>query len=268
MSETGSSSSITRVRVKCRTLDGRSNADEAVDSRQVRVDGFSQRDYSKATVTLIGGGGIVSEIAEGCVRKGIGTAKILDGDDVHITNLNRQKFSHSDIGRNKAIQLARNLRDDGYLGSVIEGYPYYFEEALEKGVSPSSDLIVCGVDNDASRVFASRYAVKLEIPAVFVAVSRDANQGYVFVQEPGHACFGCAFPQAVSDDEKPCPGTPAIKDILKVVGGIALYAIDTILTARRRCWNFRMVYLSGFVPDNCTEIARKDSCAICSLRKE
>jgi len=151
------------------------------------------------------------------------------------------------------------------MGITLNAYPYFFQEALENGTIPHTDLIVCGVDNDETRIFVSRYAIKNMLPVIFSAVSRDANQGYVFVQEPGKACFGCAFPKAISNESTPCPNTPAIKDILKVVSGFALYAADTILVSRKRDWNFRMIYLAGFVPDENRWIERKPECPLCSV---
>ena len=50
----------------------------------------------------------------------------------------------------------------------------------------------------------------------FTAVSRDADHGYVFVQERG-PCIACLFPDMVNDDRYPCPGTPAIADIFQAL---------------------------------------------------
>jgi adenylyltransferase/sulfurtransferase len=54
--------------------------------------GFAQGRLSAAKGILVGAGGIGSEIAEGLVRKGIGAVRILDHDDVEVSNLNRQFF--------------------------------------------------------------------------------------------------------------------------------------------------------------------------------
>ena len=65
-----------------------------------------------------------------------------------------------------------------------------------------------------ARIGASRYFRAKGIPVIFVAVSLDADYGYVFVQDKIGPCFGCPFPDSVNDDTFPCPGTPAIADIL------------------------------------------------------
>ena len=82
----------------------------------------------------------------------------------------------------------------------------------------------CGVDNNPTRVAATQYCLKNNIPLVMSGVSLDADHGYVFVQEPGQACFGCFMPSALNDNESPCPNTPATIDILKTLSGLSLYA--------------------------------------------
>ncbi len=230
---------------RCRLLKATPEIGGAVHSRQDGVFGFNQRKFSMLCITLVGAGGINGEIGEGLVRKGIGKLILFDGDTVESSNLNRQFFAHRDIGKNKAFRLAKNLQRMGFLGSRITAHPLYVQEFLENGGRLKTELLVCGVDNNPTRVYVSRLAISLALPAVFTAVSRAANQGYVFIQEKEGPCFGCAFPEAINDDEYPCPGTPAIKDILKVVAGFVLYAIDTVLLDRKRNGNYRMMQLAG-----------------------
>src|SRR6266404_3134611 len=91
---------------------------------------------------------------------------------------------------------------------------------------------------------ASRYFRAKHIPVIFTAVSRDADHGYVFIEESDGPCIACLFPDMVNDDRYPCPGTPAIADILQAVGALAAYAVDTVLMDRPRAWNYRRVSLS------------------------
>jgi hypothetical protein len=43
------------------------------------------------------------------------------------------------------------------------------------------------------------------------------------------------------DNRYPCPGTPAVADILQCLGAFAIYAIDSLLFLRVRNWNYRSV---------------------------
>jgi hypothetical protein len=71
------------------------------------------------------------------------------------------------------------------------------------------------------------------------------------------------FPKSINDETWPCPGTPAIKDILKVVAGVCVYAVDTLLMQRLRLWNYKAVYLDGSVPGMDWQVDRRTDCQLC-----
>jgi adenylyltransferase/sulfurtransferase len=235
---------------------------QGVTHRQELLPGFNQAALGRAKVILIGGGGIGSEIGEGLVRKGIGFLKILDHDTIDISNLNRQMFFKGDVHKNKGKCLAVNLAAHATCGTILEGYDLSFQDALALGLDLRASVIVCGVDNAKTRVEVSSFCRKSEIPAVFCAVDYVAESGYVFVQEPGRACFGCVFQKSLHGRKAPC-WTPAVKDILKVVGGLAMYAIDSLLMDRRRSWNYRRIHLAGWMPDDLQTIEKNHQCPLC-----
>jgi hypothetical protein len=61
-----------------------------------------------------------------------------------------------------------------------------------------------------------------------------------------------------NDDHYPCPGTPAIADILQAVGALAVYAIDTLLMSRPRTWNYRRISLS----DGSAHVEVREGCVM------
>src|ERR1700732_1121809 len=158
------------------------------EARQTKIEGFDQRVFSESSVVCIGAGGIVSHIAPTLVRKGIGQITLLDDDIVEPSNLNRQRFYARDVGRNKALALAKNLQAECIAATDIRGCALWLEDALDRRVNLSCDVAICGVDNTPGRALASRYFRAKEIPVIFAAVSRDGDHGYVFVQEKGGPC--------------------------------------------------------------------------------
>jgi adenylyltransferase/sulfurtransferase len=227
------------------------------------VPGFIHEALVTAKVILIGAGGVGTEVGEGLVRKGVGELVILDHDVVEPSNLNRQLFYAADLKKNKAFCLAKNLSREGFFDTRITGYGMKFEDAVEQGIDLTGSVAIVGVDNTQGRIATSAYYQRHHMPVIFTAVDEAANHGYVFVQEPGKACFACLFPNSVDDKTFPCPGTPAVKDILKVVGGIVLYAVDTVLMERRRRWDFKSVYLDGSIPGSDWQVERCDDCKLC-----
>jgi molybdopterin/thiamine biosynthesis adenylyltransferase len=239
-----------------------------VADRQARIVGFSQAVLSSVTIVAAGAGGMMSAIGEGLARKGVGHLILCDDDTVHPSNLNRQMFYQGDLWRNKAISLARNLADQSFLGTRVSGVPMKIMPAIRSGVIGRHDCLVSAIDDELAREDLALYALDAGTPLVTMGIGTDGDGGYVHIQKPGNACWGCAFPRACRlradrSYRAPCPGTPAIKDILTLVAGAALYAIDTLFMPRPIGWNYREFHLAGFMPDVMTTIPRRPDCQLC-----
>jgi len=98
------------------------------------------------------------------------------------------------------------------------------------------------------------------VPVIFTAVSRDGDHGYVFVQGNHGPCLLCLFPDLVNDDRYPCPGTPAIADILQAIGALAVYAVDTLIMKRLRVWNYRRISLADGTLDGAALVPARGDC--------
>ena len=211
---------------------------------------------------FIGAGGINSEYGEGTTRKGYGRLIFYDFDSIECSNLNRQLFFKEDIGKKKGVCIAKNLSRFATCGSVIEGWGYSFQDAVALGHPLDADVVVCGVDNNTTRVEVSKFFRAKNIPVVFTAVDLMAESGYVFVQEVGKSCFGCCFPDCLNNIKIPCR-TAAAKDILKTVAGMGMYGIDSLIMNRKRNWNYRLVHIAGFAPDVKMTVEKNPKCPLC-----
>jgi molybdopterin-synthase adenylyltransferase len=240
----------------------RGKAIAGAEDRQRKVAGFDQVVFSKSRVLCIGAGGLISHIAPTLARKGIGRIILLDGDMVEASNLNRQRFYAKDLGSNKAVAMAENLKAECIAQTEIHGYAFRFEEAIYRRVEIECDVAICGVDNNPTRLAATRYARIVGIPVIFSAVSQAADHGYVFVQEKQGACLACLLPDMVNDDRYPCPGTPATADILQAVGALSVYAVDSVLMGRKRNWNYRRISLSDGASDGAALVGLRPGCGM------
>jgi len=243
----------TSIRLRGRAIPG-------AEDRQKKIPGFDQAVFSASSITCVGAGGLISHIAPTLVRKGIGRISLLDDDIVEASNLNRQRFYEKDLGRNKAAALAENLQRECIVATEIRGIPFRLEEAIAPGLDLACHAAICGVDNNPARVAASRYFRTKGIPVIFTAVSRDGDHGYVFVQDKEGPCIACLLPDMTGDDRYPCPGTPAIADILQAVGALVVYAVDTLLMKRPRNWNYRRIGLSDGTTDGASVIPTRSGC--------
>ncbi|MCC6970879.1 MAG: ThiF family adenylyltransferase [Phycisphaerales bacterium] len=220
-----------------------------------------------ASVLFVGAGGLGSEVVAGAVQKGLGTALVCDQDLVEPTNLNRCYFFARDLYRNKAESLCRNLSQRGFLGTTLHAYPCRFQDLDHSNLQP--DLIVCGVDNQfpETRLAIAGFAHERGIPAVLMGVTTDADGGYVTVQSPGSACWACVMRPDLHSDSPPtsirCPGTPASIDILKVLAGVALYAMDSLIMRRPRDWNYWSVSLARGGFGGSMSVSPRFECPLC-----
>ena len=238
----------------------RGKAIPGAEDRQSKTPGFDQEVFSKSSVLCVGAGGVISQIAPTLVRKGIGRITLLDGDIVEASNLNRQRFYIKDVGKNKALALAENLEPECIAMTEIRGVAVRLEEAIARRIDLACDVAICGVDNNPARVAASRYFRARNVPVIFMAVSRNGDHGYVFVQEKEGPCVACLFPDMINDDRYPCPGTPAVADILQAVGAFAIYAVDTLLMTRQRAWNYRRISLPDGSLDGRSLVPAREGC--------
>ena len=252
-----------------RSLDDR----YSVTHRQELIAGFNQERLANAKGCFVGAGANSLLMLQEA-RKGIGAMTVLDHDSVDAgSNLNRQFFYPRDIFKPKAWRLINNLAphctNPG--GAVLTGIRLRFEDAVGEGFDFSDcDFFVCIVDNGHARAAVSTYFRERGIPGVFCALSLDALVGYVFIQESktDTPCIGCKFSTTLYAKTKRC-FVPSSIDIVTTITGLASFAIDTLLMPqRKRGWNWRLVSLNGFLPDESLIIKKNNVCPLCGTGKE
>ena len=85
--------------------------EEWMAARAKRHGAKLQSKFSSATVAVCGLGGLGSNIAVALARAGIGKLILIDFDRVDLSNLHRQQYKATQIGRYKTEALAENLRE-------------------------------------------------------------------------------------------------------------------------------------------------------------
>ena len=256
-------SSKTPVTYRTERLKGTHPSEHDIFHRHGLLEGFDQAALEKTHVSLIGAGGLGSEIGMALVRKGIGELNIFDHDLVDITNLARQHYFKDDLYKPKALRLAENLTRLATGNSVIRGIPMMFQDAVDRSFIYQTDIAIVGVDNNDARFFCSDYF--REKAVVFTAVSPEADSGYVFVQLPGDACFGCMFGDQFDRPERKCNGSTI--DINKVMGGFVSYAVDPLIMQRPRDWNYKRICFHGPFEDMSRTIKINPDCQFCGGRR-
>lgn len=121
----------------------------------------------EANVLIAGLGGVGSYAAEMICRAGVGQMTIVDGDNIHITNLNRQLPSlTSTIGSSKAIVMGERLLDINPDLDLTVINEYIKDERMKEIVSKGYNYLVDAIDTLSPKVFLIYHAVAKGIPVV------------------------------------------------------------------------------------------------------
>ena len=135
-----------------------------------------QQAFSSATVAICGLGGLGSNIAIHLARAGMGRLILIDFDRVDITNLHRQQYKASQIGRYKTEALADNLRE---IAPYIELEMHTERIAEDNAVTLLKDAdIICEAFDNAECKAMLTNTVLSELPDKYlVAASGMAGMG-------------------------------------------------------------------------------------------
>jgi molybdopterin/thiamine biosynthesis adenylyltransferase/rhodanese-related sulfurtransferase len=170
----------------------------------------------RASVLVVGAGGLGSPVALYLAAAGVGRLTIVDFDIVDLTNLQRQVLhATSAIGTPKvdsAIQRLSDLNPHVELRAVRAAMSVENARQLVR----EHDLVIDGTDNFPTRYLVSDACVFERKPYVYGSVFRFEGQAAVFDAEKG-GCYRCLYPAP------PPPGAvPSCEEggVLGVVPGI------------------------------------------------
>ncbi len=120
-----------------------------------------------AKVCVIGLGGVGAYAAEALVRSGIGTMRIIDGDVVEASNINRQLPAlHSTIGKSKVDVMAARFRDINPECKLETLNAFYKAGDFADFFDSSFDYVVDAIDDVQAKVDILASCYKAGIPVI------------------------------------------------------------------------------------------------------
>jgi adenylyltransferase/sulfurtransferase len=237
--------------------------------RQIMIEEIGQVGQEKlkrSRVVIAGAGGLGSPIALYLTAAGIGMIRIIDHDQVVLSNLNRQILHwEEDIGRKKVDSAKRKLRD---LNSAVE-IEAIAETITEGNVSQlvnGCDVIVDAMDNLPTRYILNRFAIGENIPFFHGAVNGFEGRAMTIIPKRETACLRCMYRGPVPQEKFPVIGvTPAVIGCIQATEVIKyLVGIGKLLTNRLLIFNGLEVTFSEFKVsknpncDHCGSLVRKE----------
>eukprot|EP00753_Platysulcus_tardus_P005269 PLAT13116.1.p1 GENE.PLAT13116.1~~PLAT13116.1.p1 ORF type:complete len:424 (-),score=127.38 PLAT13116.1:74-1306(-) len=173
-------------------------------------------DIRKASVMIVGIGGVGSVAAECLTRCGVGKLLLFDVDTVSLANMNRLFFRPEHVGMTKTDAAKQMLQDinpdveiDAFTYDITR--PDKFDDFLNSirtgavGGEGAVDLVLSCVDNFGARIAINQACLELDQAWMESGVSEDAVSGHIQFMLPGRtSCFECLPPLIVAAgiDEK------------------------------------------------------------------
>ena len=123
----------------------------------------------RATVMVIGLGGVGSNCAEALARGGVGNLVLLDRDVVAPSNVNRQAIAYtSTIGRPKSDVMQKMVLDINPEANVVSVQAFLEKDRVEEqlGELPRPDYVVDAIDTVAQKLQLASWCQELGIPEI------------------------------------------------------------------------------------------------------
>ena len=191
-----------------------------------------QQRLCESSMLVIGAGGLGSPAAFYLASAGVARITLVDGDQVDLTNLQRQILHTTGrIGTPKAVSGQATLAAINDDVEVLPVTSRADEAALMELVGSATVVLDCS-DNFATRHALNRACVAHRKPLVSGAAIRFDGQVAVFdLRDPDSPCYACLFPPGDGEDEL-CSvmgvfapltgiiGTTQAAEALKIAAGI------------------------------------------------
>ncbi len=182
-----------------------------------------QEKLGKATIAIVGCGGLGGSMAEEFSRLGIGNLILVDGDNIEESNLNRQLFStEGNIGIRKVEAAKQRLQAVNSTVKLKLVYDWFNEENAAS-LFQGADLVCDALDSINRRISLEKSCHRLGLPLVYAGIA--GWYGMLGVSMPGDLSVSRLFRQGDKGIEKTWGNpafTPAVLASLSVVEAVKL----------------------------------------------
>lgn len=188
--------------------------------RHLNLPGFTestQEKLSLSSVLIVGCGGLGSPAIAYLAAAGVGHLRLVDGDRVSLTNLQRQIVHSTEaVGLSKTVSAGRFVTALNPLVS-IDCVNSHFRAENADDLCDGIDIVIDGTDNVESRYLINEACHRHKIPYVYGAVFRMEGEYGLFHPSTGGPCYRCFHPNPMPRNLSP---SCDVAGVLGVVPGI------------------------------------------------
>lgn len=121
----------------------------------------------KASVMVLGVGGVGSHCIEALARAGVGRLILVDNDTVSLTNINRQSIAlHSTLGQYKTKVMAEKIRDICPETEVVTYETFILTENVDGLFAEQPDYVVDAIDTVTAKLAVIQKAFSRNVPVI------------------------------------------------------------------------------------------------------
>jgi adenylyltransferase/sulfurtransferase len=202
-------------------------------NRQILLHDFDiagQERLQQSRVLVVGLGGLGCPAALYLAAAGIGALVLVDGDEVELSNLQRQiAHTGNDIGINKARSAAAAITalNPEVKLDVIE---QQLTESAMPALLARVDLVLDATDNYPVRFALNRASIAAGVPLVSAAAVRSEGQLAVFDPLRGGPCYRCLYVEGDENTALSCNESGVLAPLVGVVGSLQAMEALKVLT--------------------------------------
>jgi molybdopterin-synthase adenylyltransferase len=226
------------------------------------VGGPGQQRLKAATVTIVGVGGLGSPAALYLAAAGVGRLRLIDDDDVSLSNLQRQiAFTSDDVGMPKVASASEAI---AALNQNVDLDPRRtrITDANAAELLAGAALVLDGTDDFATRFAVNAACRALGVTLISGAVGRWSGQVSTFRR--GGPCYRCLVTDTPPDAET-CAQVGIVGALTGVIGSImALEAIKEIADAGDTLSGRLLLYDGLAATSRAIALPRDPACPVCS----
>lgn len=229
------------------------------------IGGPGQQRLRAATVAVVGAGGLGSPAILYLAAAGVGRIRVIDDDEVSLSNLQRQVlYATAEVGQPKVEAAA---------GAVARLNPHVTVETRASRLDltnaaallAGAAIVLDGSDSSATRYAVNAAAVAARLALVSAAIGRWEGQVGVFDPANGGPCYACAFPEAPDADQVPaCAEAGVLGAMAGVIGAMqAVETVKVITGAGEPLAGRLLLYDALSAETRVMRVRRRPDCAVC-----